>query len=313
MAADLLAGAVPGNATAVEVVSARRRYGVLAIGEQGGLFNSQSQNTLTTYGRLAAATLDAADAMDQARHQANTAQELLELSTSLSELVSPAEMAAKVARAVPVVIECDCAAVFLDDGDWQKTGDINFRLAACYGFSDEMTAEISSAALPRDAGRPGGRDGDRALLVAGDRNRTDDLGPDPCVGQDHRRGDGRRDGRSRTADHHAADRRPPQGPGRPGLHRHHERSAGGADPLPGRARHADRPAQQGPHPRPHRTDVGPGPAQLCPRRRPFHRSGRLQGGERHARARGRRSTLAGGDRPAGWRHARERQRGTPRR
>ncbi len=146
MAADLLAGAVPGNATAVEVVSARRRYGVLAIGEQGGLFNSQSQNTLTTYGRLAAATLDAADAMDQARHQANTAQELLELSTSLSELVSPAEMAAKVARAVPVVIECDCAAVFLDDGDWQKTGDINFRLAACYGFSDEMTAEISTQA-----------------------------------------------------------------------------------------------------------------------------------------------------------------------
>jgi diguanylate cyclase (GGDEF)-like protein len=143
MAADLLAGTVPGDATAVEVVSARRRYGVLAIGEHG-LFNSQSQNTLTTYGRLAAATLDAADAMDEARHQANTAQALLELSTSLSELVSPAEMAAKVARAVPRVIECDCAAVFLDDGDWEKTGEINFRLAACYGFSDEVTAEISA-------------------------------------------------------------------------------------------------------------------------------------------------------------------------
>ena len=168
----------PGHATAVEVVSARRRYGVLAIGEQGGLFNSQSQNTLTTYGRLAAATLDAADAMDQARHQANTAQELLELSTSLSELVSPAEMAAKVARAVPVVIECDCAAVFLDDGDWQKTGDINFRLAACYGFSDEMTAEISAQAyhgMPED--QVDG-DGDRAFVVAGDRHRTDHLGPD---------------------------------------------------------------------------------------------------------------------------------------
>ncbi len=146
MASVLLAGTVPGDATAVEVVSARRRYGVLAIGEQGGLFNSQSQSTLTTYGKLAAATLDAADAMDQARHQADTAQELLDLSTSLSELVSPAEMAAKVARAVPVVIECDCGAVFLDDGDWQKTGDINFRLAASYGFSDEMTAEIRSQA-----------------------------------------------------------------------------------------------------------------------------------------------------------------------
>jgi diguanylate cyclase (GGDEF)-like protein len=144
MAADLLAGTVPGKAVAVEVVSARRRYGVLAIGEQGGLFNSQSQNALATYGRLAAATLDAADAMDQARHQANTAQGLLELSTSLSELVSPSEMAAKVARAVPAVIECDCAAVFLDDGDWYATGDIKFRLVACHGFSDEMTAELSA-------------------------------------------------------------------------------------------------------------------------------------------------------------------------
>jgi diguanylate cyclase (GGDEF)-like protein len=144
MAVELLAGTVPGQAVAVEVVSARRRYGVLAIGEQGGLFNSQSQNALATYGRLAAATLDAADAMDQARHQANMAQGLLELSTSLSELVSPSEMAAKVARAVPVVIDCDCAAVFLDDGDWYATGDIKFRLAACHGFSDEMTAEISA-------------------------------------------------------------------------------------------------------------------------------------------------------------------------
>jgi diguanylate cyclase (GGDEF)-like protein len=143
-AIDLLAGTVPGKAIAVEVVSARRRYGVLAIGEQGGLFNSQSHNTLATYGRLAAATLDAADAMDQARHQANTAQGLLELSTSLSELVSPSEMAAKVARAVPAVIECDCAAVFLDDGDWYATGDIKFRLVACHGFSDEMTAELSA-------------------------------------------------------------------------------------------------------------------------------------------------------------------------
>jgi diguanylate cyclase (GGDEF)-like protein len=143
MAADLLAGTAPGDATAVEVVSARRRYGVLAIGEYGGLFNSQSENTLATYGRLAAATLDAADAMDEARHQAKTAQALLDLSSSLSEIVSPAEMAAKVARAVPVVIDCDCAAVFLDDDDWQATGDINFRLAASYGYPDDVTAQIT--------------------------------------------------------------------------------------------------------------------------------------------------------------------------
>ena len=57
--------------------------------------------------RLAAAALDAADAMEDARHQANTARVLLELSTSLAEIVGTEEMAAKVARAVPDVIDCD--------------------------------------------------------------------------------------------------------------------------------------------------------------------------------------------------------------
>jgi diguanylate cyclase (GGDEF)-like protein len=143
IAAALLTGAdAPEGANAVAVVSARRHYGVLAIGEFGGIFNSTSLNALETYGRLAAATLDAATAMDEARHQANTAQALLELSTSLSDIVSTEEMAAKVARAVPAVIDCDCAAIFLDDGDWQETGDVNFRLAGSHGFADDVTAAI---------------------------------------------------------------------------------------------------------------------------------------------------------------------------
>jgi diguanylate cyclase (GGDEF)-like protein len=144
-ASALLTGAdAPEGAAAVDVVSARRRYGVLAIGEFGGLFNSPSQNALETYGQLAAATLDAATAMDEARHQANLAQALLELSTSLSDIVSTEEMAAKVARAVPAVIDCDCAAIFLDDGDWEVTGEINFRMAACHGFSGEVTAALNA-------------------------------------------------------------------------------------------------------------------------------------------------------------------------
>ena len=145
LAREHLAGqARPGSPGAVDVVSARRRYGILAISERGVVFNAQSHSTLETYGRLAAATLDAADAMDEARHQANTARTLLELSTSLSEIVSPAEMAAKVARAVPAVVECDCAAIFLDDGDYHATGDISFRLAACFGYSDDVIATLSA-------------------------------------------------------------------------------------------------------------------------------------------------------------------------
>jgi hypothetical protein len=112
------------------VISARRRYGVLAIDERGGIFSSQAQSTLETYAQLAAAALDAADAMEDARHQANTARVLLELSTSLAEIVGTEEMAAKVAWAVPDVIDCDRVAVFLDDADWQGAGSGEFRLVA---------------------------------------------------------------------------------------------------------------------------------------------------------------------------------------
>ena len=105
------------DVVAVDVASARRHYGVLAVDEGGGVFSSLSQSTLETYARLAAAALDTADALEEARHQANTAQVLLDLATSLTEIVSTQEMAAKVAQAVPDIIDCDRAAVFLDDGD----------------------------------------------------------------------------------------------------------------------------------------------------------------------------------------------------
>jgi diguanylate cyclase (GGDEF)-like protein len=129
---------------AVEVVSARRRYGVLAIDERGGLFASQAQSTLQTYAELAAAALDAADAMEDARHQANTARVLLELSTSLAEVVGTEEMASKVACAVPDVIDCDRVAVFLDDADWQGEGSGEFRLVASLGYPDGAVATLQA-------------------------------------------------------------------------------------------------------------------------------------------------------------------------
>ena len=122
------------------MTSVRRHYGVLAIDERGGIFASQAQGTLETYAQLAAATLDAADAMEDARHQANTARVLLELSRSLAEIVGTEEMAAKVARAVPHVIDCDRVAVFLDDADWQGAGNGDFKLVASLGYPDDVVA-----------------------------------------------------------------------------------------------------------------------------------------------------------------------------
>lgn len=145
IADDLLAGRVrPDNIITVEVASARRYYGILAVDEGGGVFSSVSRITLETYARLAAAALDTADALDEARHQAKTAQVLLELATSLTEIVSTQEMASKVAQAVPDVIDCDRAAVFLDAVGLSGLGDDGVRLAGSTGYSDEEVALISS-------------------------------------------------------------------------------------------------------------------------------------------------------------------------
>ena len=145
IADELLAGrAGPDKVVAVDVASARCRYGVLAVDEGGGVFSSLSQSTLETYARLAAAALDTADALDEARHQANTAQVLLELATSLTEIVSTQEMASKVAMAVPDVVDCDRAAVFLNTVGQFGTCRDGLRLAGSVGYSDEEIALIGS-------------------------------------------------------------------------------------------------------------------------------------------------------------------------
>jgi diguanylate cyclase (GGDEF)-like protein len=143
IADDLLEGGIGRKGVnAVQVTSVRRHYGVLAIGEQGGLFTSQSRNILETHARLAAAALDASAALEEARHQATSAQTLLELSTSLAEIVSTEEMASKVVRAVPDIIDCDRVTLLLDDGNSQGPGDRDFRLMASYGYSDDVAASI---------------------------------------------------------------------------------------------------------------------------------------------------------------------------
>ena len=145
IAIDILeGGAGRKEVDAVEVTSARRHYGVLAIGEHGGLFSAQSRGTLETYARLAAAALDAADAMDEARHQADGAQTLLELSTSLAEIVSTEEMASKVVRAVPQVIDCDRVALILDDATWQGAGDGRYRVVASMGYPDDLATLLAT-------------------------------------------------------------------------------------------------------------------------------------------------------------------------
>ena len=53
-------------------------------------------------------------------------------------------MAARVARAVPQVIDCDRVALFLDDGDWTGGDGGELRLAAAHGYPDAAVAFLSA-------------------------------------------------------------------------------------------------------------------------------------------------------------------------
>ena len=144
IADDLLEGGLRTKAIqSADVTSGRRHHGVLAIGEHGGLFTSQSREILETHARLAAAALDASDALEEARHQAMSAQALLQLSTSLAQIVSTDEMASKVVRAVPDVIDCDQVTLLLDDGDRMDATDRKFRVMSSFGYPDDVAAELT--------------------------------------------------------------------------------------------------------------------------------------------------------------------------
>jgi diguanylate cyclase (GGDEF)-like protein len=145
IAEDLLAGrAGSDNLITVDVASARRHYGYLTIDEGGGVFSKLSQASLETYARLAAAALDTADALDEARHQAKTAGVLLHLATSLTELVSTEETATKLIQAVPGIIDCDRAAIFLNSVDEHGIRTPEFRLAGSTGLSDEEGIKVAA-------------------------------------------------------------------------------------------------------------------------------------------------------------------------
>jgi diguanylate cyclase (GGDEF)-like protein len=144
LATDLLGGGARSDITAVEVASSRARYGVLACDQLGGVFASQSLPTLETYGRLAAATLDSASAIDNARHQAETAEVLLDLASSLAEIVSVESMASKLADALPALIDCDRVAIFLDQSGSQGTPVGEYRIVASRGYSDLQLQVLSS-------------------------------------------------------------------------------------------------------------------------------------------------------------------------
>ncbi|MGO9875154.1 MAG: diguanylate cyclase domain-containing protein [Acidimicrobiia bacterium] len=128
------------NRLVVDVVSTRRRYGRLAALQHGGRFYPQERASLDAYARLAAAALDSAAALEDARRQAATAEALLTLSSALAAIVSVDEVAVRVVRSVPEIVDCDRAAIVLIDADPSI-----LQVAATHGYSD--AAEVALRAM----------------------------------------------------------------------------------------------------------------------------------------------------------------------
>jgi diguanylate cyclase (GGDEF)-like protein len=140
----------------VDVLSSQRRYGRLAAINPNGVFFPQERVVLQAYARLAAAALDSASALDDARRQARTARALLDLSNSLAQLATTDDMAANIVRALPAVIGCDRAAVALFE-----PGAPHGRVVATTGYSPADEVRLRSMEVPV----PAPRAGDTAVTV----------------------------------------------------------------------------------------------------------------------------------------------------
>jgi diguanylate cyclase (GGDEF)-like protein len=128
----------------VEVASTRSTYGYLAAMQPGSRrFLPQEREFVFSCAGLAAAALDSMTALEEARRQTMTARTLLDLSSSLTQMLSKEEMAYNLVRAVPSVIDCDWSIVLINDPDLDEV-----RVAAAHGLSEETSERLGAVVLP---------------------------------------------------------------------------------------------------------------------------------------------------------------------
>jgi signal transduction histidine kinase len=122
----------------VEVVSARRSYGhLVALNPERGSFFPEEESLLRAYGRHAAAALDVATALEEARTQGETARVLLDLARSLASGTTTDDVAQRLAAAVPKVMIADRASVLLWD---ERTRSLSYR--GFFGYPKELESDL---------------------------------------------------------------------------------------------------------------------------------------------------------------------------
>lgn len=145
---DATAGRDP-SLLITEVTSDRGHYGRLIASNPGGTaFFDQEQELLRLYARCAAAVLDMATARQEADRRHVLAAALLELAQTLAQAGTSSEVAVRLAKAVPRVVDCDQFGVHLWDEEERC-----LSLAASQGLSRDQVellaeAQLSSAQTP---------------------------------------------------------------------------------------------------------------------------------------------------------------------
>jgi diguanylate cyclase (GGDEF)-like protein len=135
----------------VPVTSGRTHYGWLALVEPGRRFRPYERATAESYARLAAAALDNAAALSEARRQAATANALLELSTALGGAMTEREVASHLARTIPAVVDCDRALVVLTGADGCT------RIEACHGCPTATARQLVGRRIALGVGQQANR------------------------------------------------------------------------------------------------------------------------------------------------------------
>ncbi len=106
----------PDSWLVVPVRSNRREYGrLLALRGPGQGFLAQERELFEVYARYAATALDGASALMEAKRRSEQSSALLSLARALAAAGTSKEVAARLADAVPVVVDCDRVGVCLWD------------------------------------------------------------------------------------------------------------------------------------------------------------------------------------------------------
>ncbi len=125
----------------VEVASNRTRYGWLAAVDPGSReYLEQERRVFASYAALAAAALDSATALDEARREATTSATLLELSRDLAALSGPEQIATQLAESIRRVVDCDRSLVLLTETDRVLVGGAD-------GFPARVEARLRQGTL----------------------------------------------------------------------------------------------------------------------------------------------------------------------